>query len=212
VTDALLSARPDWTEYDLSAAAASALWRRGIQPALTLAAGQDRLPVSRHPTPTSGFLGDRAMLVVCGRRHGLYANLTRFVYFRKLTIEEARASDAVAQVEAAAFNASARNKTLAETYQDIAAAYTTAGYPNAERDHHQGGITGYLSRDILALPNARERIEPMMAVAWNPSLPGAKIEDTALVTEAGLEILTVDERWPSIEVDGRLRPAEMYLN
>ncbi len=212
VTDALDCARPDWTEYDLSAAAAAALWHRGIQPALTLAAGQERLLAYRHPTPTAGLLGDRAMLVVCGRRHGLCANLSRFVYFRKRTWDEERASMAVGHVEAAAFAASARNKTLAETYQDMAASYEVNGYGGAEADHHQGGITGYLSRDLLALPTARERIAAQMAVAWNPSVNGAKIEDTALVTDGGIEILTMDERWPVYEVAGQLRPMELYID
>jgi Xaa-Pro aminopeptidase len=205
-------AHPDWTEYDLSAAAAAALWHRGIQPALTMAAGQDRMLAYRHPTPTGGLLGERAMLVVCGRRHGLCASLTRFVYFRRRTWEEERASIAVGQVESAAFAASARNKTLAETYQDMAAGYEAAGYAGAEAEHHQGGITGYLSRDLLALPTARERISASMAVAWNPSVSGSKIEDTALVTDDGIEVLTADGRWPVYEVAGRQRPMELYID
>jgi hypothetical protein len=208
----MASSRPDWTEYDLSAAAAGALWRRGIQPALTMAAGEDRMLAYRHPTPTGGLLGQRAMLVVCGRRHGLCASLTRFVYFRRRNWEEERASIAVGQVESAAFTASARHKTLAEIYQDMAAGYEAAGYGGAEADHHQGGITGYLSRDLLALPTARDRVEVSMAVAWNPSVSGSKIEDTALVTDAGIEILTTDERWPAYEVAGRQRPMELYID
>jgi Xaa-Pro aminopeptidase len=212
VTDAMACARPDWTEYDLAAAASAALWRRGIQPALTMAAGQDRMLAYRHPTPTGGLLGGRAMLVVCGRRHGLCASLTRFVYFRRRTWEEERASIAVGQVESAAFAASARNKMLAEIYQDMAAGYAASGYAGAEADHHQGGITGYLSRDLLALPTARERVATSMAVAWNPSVEGSKIEDTALVTDGGIEILTRDERWPVYEVAGRERPLELYID
>jgi hypothetical protein len=212
VTDALGCSRPDWTEYDLAAAAAAALWHRGIQPALTMAAGEKRLLAYRHPVPTAATLGERAMLVVCGRRHGLCASLTRFVYFRRRTREEERAWFAVGKVEAAAFAASARNKTLAETYQDIAVAYEAAGYAGAEADHHQGGITGYLSRDLLALPTARERISPSMAVAWNPSVNGSKIEDTVMVTEGDVEILTTDERWPVYDVAGRPRPLELYID
>lgn len=212
VTDAMSGARPDWTEYDLAAAAAAEMWRRGVQPALTVAAGQERLLAYRHPAPTRQMLGERAMLVVCGRRHGLNASLSRFVYFRSRTPEERRASAAVARVEAVAFSASARNRTLAEAYLDIAAAYEAEGYAGAEDAHHQGGITGYLSRDLLALPNARDRIEAGMAVAWNPSIPDAKIEDTAFVTEDGIEVLTVDERWPTIEVAGQARPVELSID
>ncbi len=44
------------------------------------------------------------------------------------------------------------------------------------------------------------------AVAWNPSLPGMKIEDTAVLTDNGIELLTVEPHWPTFEVEGRARP------
>jgi hypothetical protein len=45
-----------------------------------------------------------------------------------------------------------------------------------------------------------------MALAWNPSLPGAKVEDTFLLAKQGLENLTLDPAWPMTSVDGRPRP------
>jgi hypothetical protein len=45
-----------------------------------------------------------------------------------------------------------------------------------------------------------------MALAWNPSLPGHKIEDTILVGDDGVENLTIDPRWPTVTVGGRARP------
>jgi hypothetical protein len=35
------------------------------------------------------------------------------------------------------------------------------------------------------------------ALAWNPSAPGVKTEDTVLLTPRGLEVLTTDGVWPS---------------
>jgi hypothetical protein len=206
VTDVLAAAQPTWTEHELAGAAAAALWRRGIHPALTLVAGERRLPLHRHPTPTAEPLGARAMLVVCARRHGLYANLTRFVSFRPPSPEERRLAGDVARVEAAALAASRPGARLGDVFAAIAAAYASAGHPGAEGSHHQGGPCGYLSRDAVALPRDGRRLAPGGAVAWNPSLPGAKIEDTALLGEGDLEILTADPRWPSTRVEGRVRP------
>jgi hypothetical protein len=45
-----------------------------------------------------------------------------------------------------------------------------------------------------------------MALAWNPSLAGAKVEDTFLLTEEGLLNLTEDPSWPTVAVGGRRRP------
>jgi Xaa-Pro aminopeptidase len=185
---------------------ARALWTRGIHPTLALAAGEARLARYRHPVATAAPLDGAAMLVFCARRHGLYANLTRFVYFRTPTTEERRRRDAVAAVEAAAFVASRPGVSLGAVYDLMANAYARVGFPGEVTRHHQGGTTGYLAREGLATPSASIVIEDDTALAWNPSVPGAKIEDTVLRSGPDLDILTVDPRWPVFEHDGRRRP------
>jgi Xaa-Pro aminopeptidase len=206
MTETLMSATPQATERDLAAAGADALLRRGVEPALILVGGSRRLPLFRHPTPTAEPLGDRAMVVFCGRRHGLYANLTRFVYFREPTPEERRRMSAVAEVEAVAWNATHPGAALGDIYVAIATTYDRLGFPGAELEHHQGGVTGYRSREVLATPESTWRIQLGSAVAWNPSLAGSKMEDTAVVTPDGLETLTLDPGWPTVAIEARRRP------
>ena len=206
MTEVLKRAEPAWTEWQLAGAGAEALWRRGIEPALTLVGGESRLPNFRHATATQVPIGSRAMLVFCGRRHGLYANLTRFVYFREPTADEEQMIEYVARVEAVALRASRPGTTLGAVYEVIAGAYSELGHPGAESLHHQGGTTGYLSREAFGLPGLDLMMDEATALAWNPSLPGAKIEDTVVTTSAGIEILTADPSWPTVEVDGRARP------
>lgn len=211
MTEVLQAARPEWTGHQLAGASAEVLWARGIHPALVLVGDARRLPLHRHPTPSRDPLGDRAMLVFCARRHGLYANLTRFVYFRSPDAEQRRLDAAVAEVEADAFAASRPGATLADVYRALVDGYARAGFPGAEAAHHQGGPCGYLSRDAIAMPGLCDPLVDALvnhgAVAWNPSLPGAKIEDTAVMRADGIELLTVDPAWPSRQVRGRSRPA-----
>ena len=207
-TDALTAAEPTWSGHQLAGAASRALWERGIAPALTLVGGARRLPLHRHPTPADEQLGDLAMLVVCGRRAGLYANLTRFVAFAPLAPATRERHEAVVTVEAAALTASVPGATLGEVYDAVAAAYADVGHPGAERDHHQGGPCGYLSRDALARPGGEQVLGERSAVAWNPSLPSAKVEDTVVTsTQDGLSVLTVDPRWPTTSGPVVHRPA-----
>jgi Metallopeptidase family M24 len=202
MTDTMRAARPDWTEFDLAGAGAQALWRRGIHPALVLAAGERRLAQYRHPTPSPDPLGQRAMLVFCARRHGLYANLTRFVTF----------GDAPAQqgdlmvVEATALAACVPGNSLSAVYHALEQAYRHAGMPDAIREHHQGGVTGYLAREMLATASTALELEAGMAFAFNPSFAGIKLEDTFLLGQHGLENLTLDPDWPAANLHGRLRP------
>jgi hypothetical protein len=75
-------------------------------------------------------------------------------------------------------------------FDDCRRFYAGAGYPDEWRLHHQGGLTGYGSREVIATPSTNHVIAPGQAFAWNPSITGAKAEQTFVLTEAGPEIVT----------------------
>ncbi|MFN6485291.1 MULTISPECIES: M24 family metallopeptidase [unclassified Nostoc] len=211
MTEVLKAAKPTWTEYQLAGAGAEALWAKGLHPALTLVAGERRLPLYRHATATKEQIGQQAMLVFCARGYGLYANLTRFVCFGKLSDERAELHSHVREIEAVVLNLCQLGTSLDAVYHALAQAYEQHGFPNAIREHHQGGSTGYLAREIVANPTTTDALTEGIAVAWNPSLAGAKIEDTFVILKDGkLENLTFDSNFPNVEVEGRLRPVPLY--
>lgn len=197
-------ADPQWSEYDLAGAASEGLIAKGIQPLVLLVAGEERVFRYRHPVPKQSPLGRLSMAVVCGRRDGLVVSATRL---RSFGHPEAKVlNEQVCQVEAAMLNASKPGATLGEVLGATKAAYAAIGKAEEFENHHQGGIAGYRPREVLAVPGEGTRLEVGMALAWNPSLPGGKLEDTFLLTDTGLENLTADPNWPSIKVEGRLRP------
>ncbi|MFN6530690.1 M24 family metallopeptidase [Nostoc sp. ChiSLP03a] len=211
MTEVLKAAKPTWTEYQLAGAGAEALWAQGLHPALTLVAGERRLPLYRHATATGEQIGQQAMLVFCARGYGLYANLTRFVCFGKLSDERAELHSHVREIEAVVLNLCQPGTSLDAVYHALAQAYEQHGFPNAIREHHQGGTTGYLAREIVANPTTTDTLTEGIAVAWNPSLAGAKIEDTFVILKDGkLENLTFDPNFPNVEVEGRSRPVPLY--
>jgi len=206
VGEVLRAARPEWTEFQLAGAAALALWSRGIQPAAVLAAGERRLPLFCHAAPTHERLGRSASLQVCARRHGLYANLTRSVSFGPAPDHLKNGQGELLQVEATGLDAVRPGNSLAAVYHALDAAYRHANRPDAIRLHHQGGITGYAARAIIATPSTATGLETGMALAFNPGFAGIKIEDTFLLGAGGLENLTLDPHWPTAQVQGRARP------
>lgn len=209
LTEVATAAEPDDTERDVAARLAAALVARGIDALVTLVAGRSRLAY-RHPLPTAVPLGDRAMLVACGRRHGLIANATRWVRFGPADPAEADAERRIHAVEAAFLDATRPGSTLGEAFARGVAAYARHGFDAAEwRRHHQGGAAGYAGRDPRAVPGIDDVVQAGQAFAWNPTAPGAKVEDTVLVAAAGLEVLTVDPRWPTAPTDGVPRPLEL---
>jgi Xaa-Pro aminopeptidase len=206
MTEVLSAAQCDWSEHELAGAGAAALWSRGLHPALTLAAGERRLPLYRHPTAGNSKLGRVAMLVFCARGNGLFANLTRFVAFAPLAQNIVASHASVAEIEAEALEQSQVGNSLAQVYETLARAYRDHGHERAIREHHQGGLTGYQAREVVATSATRQSLRQRMAVAWNPSVTGAKIEDTFLVTANGLDPLTFDPNWPHRHVRGYERP------
>ena len=203
MTEVMQAARPDWTEFALAGAGAEAMWARGLHPTLTLVANERRLPLYRHATPTREKLGRRAMLVFCARGHGLYANLTRFVHFAGAPAQPD--TGALLEIEAAGLAACRPGVPLSDVYAVLEQAYARHGFADGIRRHHQGGICGYLSRELVATPATGLPLAARMAVAFNPSLPGIKLEDTFLVHENGLENLTADPAWPTVGHAGQRR-------
>ena len=209
LTDAATAARPDDAERDVAARLAADLVARGIDPLVTLVAGRSRL-AHRHPLPTAAPIGDRAMLVVCGRRHGLIANATRWVRWGA-SAADADAERRILDVEAAFLAGTWVGATVGEAFAAGIAAYGRARI----RPRTSGAVTTRAARRATraatrgARPPVTDPVQVDQAFAWNPTAPGAKVEDTVLVRADGIEVLTVDPRWPTTRVAGRDRPIEL---
>lgn len=211
MTDVLSTARPDTTEFELVSALAGRVVAAGAEPLVLLCNGSSRSGF-RHPLATHAPLGRRAMAVVCARRDGLVSNITRWVRFDAGTSEELDAEARIAAVEADIFDATVPGTRLDRIFGEIKASYVRHGF-GAEQweQHHQGGPAGYAGRDPRVTAAATDTVVLNQPFTWNPSGPGVKIEDTVQLTEAGLTVLTVDDRWPTTMVNGLKRPVTLQL-
>lgn len=211
MTDVLSRATPETTEFEVASALAARIVAAGAEPLVLLCSGSSR-SAFRHPLATHAPLGRRAMAVVCARRHGLVANLTRWVRFDAGTPEERDAEARIAAVEADIFAATVPGARLGGIFAEIQAAYARHGFGADQwTHHHQGGPAGYAGRDPRATAATDDAVVPNQAFTWNPSGPGVKIEDTVQLTPAGTSVLTLDPRWPVSEVSGLPRPLTLQL-
>jgi Xaa-Pro aminopeptidase len=184
------SLSPGTDELEAAAELSAACLRRGMYTPVLLAASSERLVRYRHPIPHGRPLGSQAMLVACAERGGLFANLTRMVYFDEPEPETVRRQDACEEIlRRMREEATRAGHTLARAFEDCRRFYAEAGFPEGWRDHHQGGMTGYASREVIANPAAQQEIKQGQAFAWNPSLEGAKAEETFVLGPDGPEIL-----------------------
>jgi antitoxin VapB len=177
---------------------AESLLSRGILPSVFLTAVDDRIRRYRHAVPRRGVLERFGMLNFCARRWGLSVSMTRFVHFGLMPTELEDGFSAVAQVNARLLAATQQSINSDELFTVAKEAYSAVGYAGEEKQHHQGGATGYLEREWVARPGGSERVAAQQAFAWNPNLPGAKVEDTFLLRDGSLETLTRTPELPVI--------------
>jgi Xaa-Pro dipeptidase len=79
--------------------------------------------------------------------------------------------------------------TLADVFKDCHHFHREVGFPEEWRLHHQEGMTGYASPEIIATPKTHQEIKVGQAFARNPSIKGTKAEETFVLTESGLEVI-----------------------
>ena len=207
--------RPGETENEIRGRLAQNLWSKNINPHLILIGSDERIFAYRHPIPKDKKIRKYVMVVVCAERDGLIVNMTRFIYFGLIPQELKEKLYAVAKVDASFILNTKIDVKIADIFQNTINTYEEVGYPDEWKFHHQGGATGYETRDYIATPNSLQIVQPNQAFAWNPSIKGVKSEDTILITEKGYEIITEDSDWPKIEINYQsnkiARPAILQL-
>ena len=158
-----------------------------------------------------------ALVVIVGVRGGLNVAATRTVTIGEPDPDLAERHLIAAEAEAAAILATRPGNSYGQALQAQLDVYEARGYHDEWRNHTQGGPIGYGAREFgpgpLAAPDRFTEwpVEVGHAVAWNPTVQGAKAEDTFLVGEDENEMVSNSSTWPTVEVevDGRVftRPA-----
>lgn len=192
--------RPSLTEHQLAGMLAGGLTDFGIHAGVTLVAADERAFTRRHPIPTDRRLEKYVMLVIGGRRAGLNLSITRLVHFGPIPEALSARHLACARVDAVILAASRPGTSYAAIFHACEEAYATEGYPGEWQLHHQGGPTGYAARDLKGTPTTGGTVQLHQAFAWNPSIAGTKSEDTVLVTDSGVEVLSETPDLPTVTV------------
>lgn len=202
--------KPGMSEYEIQTVLASKVLPEGINPQVILVATDERIFRYRHPIATDKKLETYAMIVICAEKWGLVTNLTRFVHFGPLPKQIAENRDKLVEIDLAMNLKTRPGVPIRDVFNEGIQTYAKVGYGEDWRYLHQGGPTGYASREFLANTESPGCVQLHQAFAWNPAIRGIKSEDTILVGESQNEFLTHTGEWVylQIEVDGKsyLRP------
>ena len=195
---------PGIREYELAGVISKELWCNNIEPITLLVAFDERAMQYRHPVMTGNLLKNYALVGICGRRNGLIVSLTRNVLLTP-DMEMMEKHSKCIRVNGAIWNSLKVENKVSDTFKSAMEQYGLEGYPLEYKEHHQGGLTGFIPRELRATLECSHVIRAGEAYAYNPTIQGAKVEDTILVTEEGLEILTYtgSYAYEMCEVDGK---------
>ena len=197
-------AEPGMTEEEVAAVLAEEVYARGLVPTGIMAASDERAEQFRHPLPTEKRIDHLLMLVLCARKWGLIASLTRMLYFGRALPEELAARHrAVQQVDAAFILATREGCTAEEIFNHGLTCYEACGFRDEWQKHNQGGPTGYQGHSYVARHGETRKVLAPQAYSWNPSITGTKSMDTIITVAGGgkPELLTQAVDWPVREVE-----------
>jgi antitoxin VapB len=200
---------PGDVELDIAGELAQAAAGMRARAVVALVGADERLRRYRHPVPTRTAWKHAVMVALCAERDGLIVSLSRVVAAGAPADLDARTRTA-ATVFGRVLAATRPGATGAQLYDTLARAYADAGCADEILKHHQGGAIGYRAREWVAHPRSQEVVAERQAFAWNPTITGTKVEDTALVVGGRLEIITSTPDWPAIEMDGDLKASAVW--
>lgn len=192
-------------DYSIAADIGFGLEAIGAEAVCLIVGGDERVRKFRHPIMNGDVVHELLMAVVVVRWSGLHVAATRIAATKP---DERLSSDLslVASVARGTLAATKSASTWGDAYVAMSQGYRDVGHGQAWRDHWQGGPIGYGQREFELSPEASHspywslRIEHNVAVAWNPSLHGgAKVEDTYLIGESGVECVTTTGEWPRVD-------------
>jgi len=191
--------KPGMSEHQMNSMTAAALWAERIEPSVLLMAVDERILKFKHAVGHGQTLLNFGMLNLCARRDGLCISITRFMHFGPMPQHLVDAFHAAAQVNAALLAATKAGATGGDLFHVAQKAYKAAGFAGEEEHHHQGGPCGYVERDWVAAPFGKQAIVNAQAFAWNPSIRGGKVEDTVLLKDGKVELLTPTPELPQVK-------------
>jgi Xaa-Pro dipeptidase len=204
---------PGMNEFEIESMTAAELRSRGIMPTVLLMGVDDRIYNYRHALPGGAVLEKYAMVNIVAEKWGMPIAVTRFVHFGELPGELKDKLQKTAVVNARYEEATAPGTPVSEIFEKMKDWYKVVGFEGEWQKHHQGGAIGYDDREYVIYPGNKNVIQENQAFAWNPTITGAKVEETIIAMKDHAEVITKSEGWPmiNVELNGKVYPQPAIL-
>ncbi len=200
LTDYCMALKPGITEISLANDFTCLCLKSGIRLPVALVGSDERIFKYRHPVATGKKIDSYVLFATVAEKDGINISVSRSMYFGEPPKEIIKKQEAVNQIEAAFCGSSKSGVSLGDVFKAGRKAYKDLGYEDEWKNHTQGGIIGYKAREIVATDLSEQKLKNNNLLSWNPTIAGAKAEDIYLLDGEKTRQLSIDERWPYMEI------------
>ena len=191
---------PGMTDLGIEALLCDALRRQAILPAGTNVRTDGVVEeVNQKPRRDVKRVEKYAELEVAARAWGLTVAVARHIHFGPVPEELQKKANAAARINAGCWARTEPGVAAGSILVGAISDYADTGFLDGWRQRDLGGAIGYRTRDWLASPGSARILQSSAAYVWNPAVDGFTMEDTVLLIDDRLEILTETSGWPIIE-------------
>ncbi len=192
--------RPGDSELAVAGLLARAYAERGLLTDVLLVGADERPFHYRHCLPTAKPVSEHLLMHVAAQKYGLHANVTRIVHFGPVPADLRQRHRAVSTVHATILAGLRRGRRFADLFDTIKTAYAECGYAGEWQGHIQGGVAGYEACEPALLLDPSAAMTVNQTFDWLPTVPGTKSEELSLLTDEGVELLSLGPGWPVLPV------------
>jgi len=200
LTDFCYNLKPNTSEKKIASDLICKCLNEDIRLPVVLVGSDERIFKYRHPAATDKIAKNYILIATVAEKDGINITITRSVYFGKIPRDITARQEAVNYIEAVYCYNSKPGVNLKEIFIIGKKAYRETGFAGEWKNHTQGGIIAYKPREMIATESYDLELKSNYLVSWNPTVPGAKAEDMALIKINGIEQLSIDQRWPYSEI------------
>lgn len=189
------------TEYEITGLLSEYIWPYGIEQVMHLVSADERACRYRHALPTEKKLENNLIVSINGRYKGLIVTTSRMVYLGQPEESFVRQYRDCCEMECLTDSMAEIGVDEIVMYDTLKQAYIDKGYPTMFDKHGQGGCQGYWPREYMITPDSHHPVGINQAYCFNPVVDGTKTEDSFIVTQEGIVLITRPISYPKLTFD-----------
>lgn len=191
---------PGMTELEIARLLHAALALNAMEPAVLITGSDERIGRYWHALPSEKPVRQTALVHAAPTRWGLTACINRTFSFGPPPEALRGAYHAAATIEGRIIGMLRAGLPYASILESQMQWYAQLGYPDDWKYHFQGGPLGYYLGDPTRCMTDM-LVEDNQAFDWFITVQGVQVEELTLMTQGGMEILSLSEGWPSLAVE-----------